>query len=178
MKAGKPTPTKWNFDIVLGKQEKSALKTFADPPGFSRSTQVDQEEVAPTGQDAAKKKELMQKRAMEMAMAPGKNLAMQAFMMWMSGAHINIFSILMTGMALFNPAKAILSVNQTFAKLDDGKVDLLIPKIVFILVNLAGIGTGVYKCGTMGLLPVTSADWTSYLHPKEAMEFSGVPLSS
>jgi Protein of unknown function (DUF1077) len=34
---------------------------------------------------------MKQKRAMELAVAPGKNLMMNAFMMYMSGSSINIF---------------------------------------------------------------------------------------
>lgn len=37
---------------------------------------------------------------------------MTAFMLWMSGSGLNIFTILFTAMALWNPIKSILAVNQ------------------------------------------------------------------
>eukprot|EP00638_Chattonella_subsalsa_P008618 CAMPEP_0117758186 /NCGR_PEP_ID=MMETSP0947-20121206/15217_1 /TAXON_ID=44440 /ORGANISM="Chattonella subsalsa, Strain CCMP2191" /LENGTH=154 /DNA_ID=CAMNT_0005578303 /DNA_START=50 /DNA_END=511 /DNA_ORIENTATION=- len=149
----------WNFDLTLSNTEKNSLKDIADPPGFMKSN-LELEEMKGKAKDFAKEKELKMKRAQEMAMAPLKNIAMQGFMMWMSGSQINIFSIMITGMAFMNPIKAILGVNQMFAKLDDrGTLDLTIPKLTFIAVNILGIGSGLYKCATMGLLPLTSADW-------------------
>lgn len=43
--------------------------------------------------------------------------------------------------------------------------------------NCLFLGMGLWKCGKLGLLPTTSADWVSYL-PAAAnrAEVSGVPL--
>lgn len=53
---------------------------------------------------------------MEIAMGPGKTVLMNGFMMYMSGAGIHIFSIMITFMGIMNPAKAILGVHggETF----------------------------------------------------------------
>lgn len=55
-------------------------------------------------------------RAMEIALGPGKTVVMNGFMMYMSGAGIHIFSIMITFMGILNPAKAILGVHggETF----------------------------------------------------------------
>ena len=48
----------------------------------------------------------MERVAWATAQAPAKNLFMTGFMLWMSGAGVHIFSIMITGMALLNPIKA------------------------------------------------------------------------
>ncbi|CAB1099416.1 unnamed protein product [Ectocarpus sp. CCAP 1310/34] len=150
---------------------------------------------------------------MEIALGPGKTILMNGFMMYMSGAGIHIFSIMITFMGIMNPAKAILGVHngmpsstilrtipamptahapaqpamsspcprfpQTYAvfrTVDDGKISLLMPKLLFCALNFGGVCVALWKMAKMGLLPVTAADWTSYLVPKHAIEQSGVPL--
>jgi hypothetical protein len=46
------------------------------------------------------------------ALAPGKQLPMQAFMLWMSGNSVQIFSVAITAMLMFSPIKALLSMSQ------------------------------------------------------------------
>lgn len=48
---------------------------------------------------------------MEIALSPGKTIMMNAFMMYMSGAGIHIFSIMITFMGILTPSKAILNVH-------------------------------------------------------------------
>ena len=120
------------------------------------------------------KQEMMQKRALDMGLAPGKNIFMQGFMMWMSGSSINIFSIMITGMAFMNPIKAIISIDDTFKRFKD--VDLTLPKLAFIACNLGMVALALWKCNTMGLLPITAADWTSFLVDKDILEASTSPV--
>mmetsp|Transcript_56340 Transcript_56340/g.82379 ORF Transcript_56340/g.82379 Transcript_56340/m.82379 type:complete len:175 (-) Transcript_56340:44-568(-) len=166
---------RWAYDLTLNSTEKNALKDIPDPPGLLKSA-GELDEMKGKMRDTAKEKELKMKRAQEFAMAPFKNIAMQGFMMWMSGKQINIFSIMMTAMAFLNPIKAIMGIDQAFARFNDGTLDLTVPKLTFVAVNLLGVGTGVYKCATMGLLPTTAADWQGYLAAKAPLEHSGVPL--
>jgi hypothetical protein len=83
---------------------------------------------------------------------------------------------MMTGMALMNPLNAISNVHKTFAKYDNSGVDLSIPKAIFLGLQLLALSVGLYKCYMMGLLPVTSADWTKYLVERDLVEYSGAPL--
>ncbi|KAJ2803042.1 hypothetical protein H4R20_003046 [Coemansia guatemalensis] len=119
---------------------------------------------------------LRTKKAWEVAVSPGKSLPMQAFMAWMSGTSVSIFSILITGMILMSPLRAIMSVQQTFAGLERAakgtRLDLTMQKAAFVAINLAGILFGVYRLSIMGLLPTTSSDWLAFLPPKEYMEYS------
>merc|ERR1740117_518534 len=115
---------------------------------------------------------LKQKRAMEIAYAPGKNLFMTGFMLWMSGAGVHIFSIMMTAMAMFQPIRGMMSVNMTFKGVEGKGVDLMIPKLTFVAMNCLGLGLGLWKCSMMGLLPVHAADWTHYIPMREDVEMS------
>ena len=47
-----------------------------------------------------------------MALAPGKQLPMQAFMLWMSGNSVQIFSAAITGMLMVTPIKALMGMAQ------------------------------------------------------------------
>ena len=156
---------------------KRELET-TDPLGYVRD--FDMSEVE---DDSSKKKQvsiekLKQKRAMEIGWAPGKNLLMTGFMLWMSGSGVNIFSMMITGMAVMNPCKALFNVSGPFKALaQDGKTDLTQAKLTFVAMNLLGLAMGMYKCATMGLLPLTSSDWVRLLGNRPAFEYSSGAVS-
>ncbi|RKO99390.1 hypothetical protein CXG81DRAFT_2036, partial [Caulochytrium protostelioides] len=132
------------------------------------------------------------KKAWDVAMAPAKSIPMNAFMLWMSGNSIQIFSILITVMMLLNSVKAAMAVRAAFAQFEkaDGRGapgdpaatesvaafhaitqdPLLLPKIVFCLTHLGSFALGVWKCGAMGLLPTATSDWLAFLEPKSYAE--------
>mmetsp|Transcript_133 Transcript_133/g.307 ORF Transcript_133/g.307 Transcript_133/m.307 type:complete len:196 (+) Transcript_133:141-728(+) len=118
-----------------------------------------------------------QTKAMSIAMGPAKQIAMNGFMMWMSGKNLNIFSISITSMAIMNPVKGILNTPNVFRSCEDpdGKVDLNSAKAIFLLMNLIWLGVGLYKMGTMKLLPLSSADWESYVVWKHVLETTSLP---
>ncbi|CAM9350049.1 unnamed protein product [Chrysoparadoxa australica] len=166
---------RWSLDLRLTQRERSSVhKEAPKPPGFSTSGAV--MKGAEGGKSEAEQANLKLKRAMELAMGPGKSVVMQGFMMWMSGKSVNIFSILITGTSFATPTKQILNMGKVFGPLEDGKTSLLLPKLVFLGLNFLGIATALYKCGTLGLLPLTGADWLGYLTVKSAAEHSGMPL--
>lgn len=91
----------------------------------------------------------------------------------MSGSSMNIFSIMMTGMALWNPIKTLFSMHQTFERFDDLPTQLVMQaKFTFLVLNGVGLAMGIYKLGNMGLLPLYSADWISMLEVKIPAEIS------
>ena len=120
---------------------------------------------------AMKKKQ----KAMSMAMAPGQQIAMNAFMMYMSGSGLNIFSVSVTSTAILSPLHSLMSMSKMFQPLGD---DLQMPKLLFIALNLVWLGVGMYKLSSMKLLPTTSADWTGSVVWKEMMETSSIPPDS
>jgi hypothetical protein len=99
------------------------------------------------------------KKAWEVAFAPAKSIPMNAFMMYMSGNTLQIFSIMMVYMLFKNPVTALMQTNAQFARFETernrGKFWLV--KAVYVLMNLAALALGVWKVNGMGLLP--------YIHP-------------
>jgi hypothetical protein len=115
--------------------------------------------------------------AMGLATSPGKSVLMNSFMMYMSGSNLNMMSISITSMSILNPIKSILGVNGMFSKFEDpsGKVELQMPKLVFVLLNFVMLGVGLYKMSKMRLLPTTSADWSGRIVWKELLESTSIP---
>lgn len=90
---------------------------------------------------------------------------------------MQVFLLYTLGMALINPIKGIFGVNQAFSRFDKEEgLDLKLPKLIFISLQLLALGVALYKCSSLGLLPLTSVDWTIYLPTKNIMEYSGIPL--
>jgi len=117
--------------------------------------------------------------AMSLAMKPGQQIPMNAFMMYMSGSQLNIFSINITTSAVLTPITNILTMDSTvFGQLSGGNVDLQMPKLIFVALNLAWLALGLYKMSSMRLLPTTSADFTYKIQWKDMMELSSIPPDS
>lgn len=112
-------------------------------------------------------------KAMSIAMKPGQQILMNAFMMYMSGSQLNIFSISVTSGAIMGPIGSILTMETVFGQFQD--VDLQLPKLAFVALNLAWLGLGLYKMSNMRLLPITSADWTGKIVWKDMMEMTSIP---
>uniref|UniRef100_A0A7S0KX01 ER membrane protein complex subunit 4 n=1 Tax=Asterionellopsis glacialis TaxID=33640 RepID=A0A7S0KX01_9STRA len=145
---------------ALHSQEKQSTSSSSS---FVTTTQKQKDALA------AKKKN----RAFTIATGPGKQIAMNAFMMYMSGKSLNIFSISITSMAVLTPLSSILSIQKAFSALED--IDLQVPKLIYVACNLVWLGLGLYKMSSMRLLPTTSADWTGSIVWKEMMESSSIP---
>ena len=110
-------------------------------------------------------------------MSPGRNIMMQGFMMWMSGSGVNIWSMMVVGMAFVNPIKAIANMDDAFRRFkgDEG-VDLTMPKLAYVACNCGMLALALWKLNTMRLLPITAADWTSFLVDKTDVEVSVAPV--
>jgi len=116
--------------------------------------------------------DLKLKKAWELAKSPGKSIFMQAFMMWMAGSSVNIFSIMITVYAMIGPIRAIFGLNSAFSKFDL-KQGLIEPKLVYVGLNLLTVAVAVYKCHSLGFLPTTDSDWVSILPVPQPVEYSG-----
>ena len=95
---------------------------------------------------------------------PASQLFMTGFMLWMSGAGVHIFSIMITGMALLNPLKAIANTGEVFKRFKaprGARLNLLPMKLTYIAIQLVAFSMGIWKINKMGLLPLTSADWSA-----------------
>ncbi|CAH7681452.1 hypothetical protein PPACK8108_LOCUS14044 [Phakopsora pachyrhizi] len=77
---------------------------------------------------AIKNKELLslrQKKSWEVALAPAKQVPMQAFMIWMSGNGVQIFSVMMVYMLIKGSITGSISVNQTFKPFQSSSSSLI-----------------------------------------------------
>ncbi|KAG6907459.1 hypothetical protein DXG01_008843 [Tephrocybe rancida] len=144
-------------------------RSLPPPPGFSKSLASSSKAPAKSGDSTTKYDELKASRAWEAAIAPAKALPMQAFMLYMSGGGVQIFSMGIVFMLLLTPFKNIFGMNEAFAQFapinsSDPKAlsTLALQKLVFIACNLLTLGVGLWKCSTMGLLPTGSGDWLAF----------------
>ena len=148
------------------------------PPGYIETMDSETTENAAVV-TAQAMVEAKQRQIMQIAWSPGRGIFQTCFMLWMSGTSIQIFSIMTTGMALFNPLRAIAMTEETFKDFkaeDIGEMDVRLPKLLFVALQLACLGAALYQCSRMGLLPMTSADWTSFIPAKNILEQSGIPV--
>eukprot|EP00468_Gymnochlora_sp_CCMP2014_P003399 CAMPEP_0167747448 /NCGR_PEP_ID=MMETSP0110_2-20121227/4292_1 /TAXON_ID=629695 /ORGANISM="Gymnochlora sp., Strain CCMP2014" /LENGTH=192 /DNA_ID=CAMNT_0007632361 /DNA_START=1 /DNA_END=579 /DNA_ORIENTATION=- len=91
--------------------------------------------------------------AMATARSPFKQILMTGFMMFMTGNTLQIFSIMMLGMAMWTPISGLLNTGKVFERYEERGVDLLMPKLVYIGLNCAGFALVCWKLNSMGLLP-------------------------
>jgi len=53
--------------------------------------------------------------------------------------------------------------------------NIFMSKLMYIGLNLAGLAVVIWKIRSMGLLPLTSADWVSLLPDKFSTQISSAP---
>ena len=95
------------------------------------------------------------KKAWELAIAPAKQLPMNAIGMWMTGNSLQIFSIFMVFTLFRGPLTALMNINATFQRFETPtiKSQMIGVKLLYIATNLLALGLGIYKVNKMGLLP-------------------------
>ncbi|KAJ8099960.1 hypothetical protein POJ06DRAFT_255006 [Lipomyces tetrasporus] len=146
---------------------KKSTAVYPDPPSFNKDIILNtkakhgKEIVGPTSEE---RDTLKVKKAWEIALAPSKSLPMNAIMSYFSGSSLQIFSLTMTFMLFSNPAKAIANVGPTFARYESESTfsRILQAKLVFIVLQLATVAVGLWKMGSMGVLPTKRSDWLAW----------------
>ena len=95
------------------------------------------------------------KKAWELALAPAKQLPMNAIGMYMTGNSLQIFSIMMVFMLFKGPIGAMMNIQSTFQRLetDGNKSQMLMVKAAFVGCNFLALALGIWKVNGMGLLP-------------------------
>ena len=98
------------------------------------------------------------KKAWEVAIAPAKQLPMNAFGMYMSGNSLQIFSIMMVFMLFKGPITALINIQNVFARFEsEGTRDrLIMVKLAYVACNFLALALGIWKVNGMGLLPYVS----------------------
>ena len=174
----------WGFEIgqdscatlVAKNYKKNSLSktcsNFVAPPGFQKESALENSKSTDLDKKAKRQLAMRSQRMYMIANAPGKQILMTGFMLYMSGTSINIFSIMMTVMALSTPIKSIMSFSTVFSPFE-GIDGLFRAKVTFLFLNMIGLSFGMYKLYSMGLLPVKSSDWISLLPARESIETMG-----
>eukprot|EP00756_Hemistasia_phaeocysticola_P063680 Hpha_TRINITY_DN7156_c0_g1::TRINITY_DN7156_c0_g1_i1::g.29862::m.29862 len=112
---------------------------------------------------------MKRKRIQDMGSSPRKEIGMMLFMMWMSGNELHIFSILITGQALYAPLNNMMNVGKNFERFEKDansdpvlKSDLQSAKVMYVLHQLAFLALALVKCYYMGLVPTDAVDWVDH----------------
>ncbi|KAI9497061.1 hypothetical protein BDB00DRAFT_868899 [Zychaea mexicana] len=167
----------WSIDYASINPIKKK-SNIANPVGFEQgalsnakagSKSTRQSTAQETHNDTA----LKIRRAWDVAWSPAKSIPMNAFMLYMTGNGVQIFSVMITAMLFFQPAKAIMSLQQNFARFESKETatELIVPKLVFLGLHILTMLLGVYKVNAMGLLPTTTSDWLAFLPHKQVLEY-------
>uniref|UniRef100_A0A0K8TQ16 ER membrane protein complex subunit 4 n=1 Tax=Tabanus bromius TaxID=304241 RepID=A0A0K8TQ16_TABBR len=155
--------SKWSLEFNTNK-----TSDMVSPPGYIPTAAQSHTEVV-------RDHHLMIKKSWDIALGPMKQLPMNLLIMYMSGNSISIFPIMMVGMMLIRPLKAMFST-QTTSKLGEGSHGFG-QKVTYFLGNLANIALALYKCQSMGLLPTHASDWLAFVEPQRRIEFYGGGVS-
>lgn len=116
-----------------------------------------------TKQQIEEVKRLKRKKLWEAAIAPTKNIPMNAIMMYMTPNSIQVISIMMTTMLFFNSLKEIIGVNKKFENAElDSSWDLFVLKAIYVSCCSGNLLVGLWKLNAMGLIPNRSGDWISW----------------
>ncbi|KAH0556204.1 hypothetical protein GP486_005868 [Trichoglossum hirsutum] len=153
-----PPPPNWLIDLNSKPVPTPRSTSIPDPPGYlgpgnKRSTVSKTPSRPPaTGEETDT---LKLKKAWEVAIAPAKQLPVNAIMMYMSGNSLQIFSVMMVFMLFKTPIQALIALPNTFTRFEtDGTRNRLwIVKFVYVLIQLVALGLGIWKVNGMGLLP-------------------------
>ncbi|KGQ08304.1 putative membrane protein [Beauveria bassiana D1-5] len=159
------TVPQWVQQLQSPPAAKSKAPGIVDPPGFAGSGG----NKPPTHDEMDT---LKLKKAWEVALAPVKSLPMTLIMMYMSGNSLQIFSIMMVFMAFKNPIMGLANTNQAFERFqtETNSSKILQTKFVYVVMQLAALGVGIWKINGMGLLPTTRSDWLMWEAQREAVE--------
>ena len=155
-----------------------ALTKIPPSVGYSQVAAAERKRSSPstTGASDPNQAAILAKRqaqAMQLATKPGQQVLMNAFMMYMSGSTLNIFSISTTSMAILTPVTSIFKLESVFGNLEE--VDTQMAKLIYVGLNLLWLAIGMYKMSSMRLLPTTSADFADSIVWKDMMELSSIP---
>ncbi|TFL01028.1 DUF1077-domain-containing protein [Pterulicium gracile] len=150
-------------------ESSSKYRSLPPPPGFSKSQTSKSHRGTTSTLTPEAYDQLKEKRAWDFAAAPVKSLPMQGFMLYMSGGGVQIFSMGIVFMLLLTPFKNIFAINQAFQPFAPTKAAsptsfsvLTLQKLAYIAANLLTLAVGLWKCRSMGLLPLGTGDWLEF----------------
>lgn len=165
MSSMKTKSLKWSLDFTKQKHERTTDNV--SPPGYSQSAGQNGTELSKDNESSR----LIIKKSWDLALGPLKQVPMNLFIMYMAGSSISIFPIMMVGMLIVRPVKALFSLNTTFKTIEGTQA--WGQKFIYLIGNVVNIILALYKCQSMGLLPTHASDWLAFIDPPTRMEYSG-----
>ncbi|CAK1550031.1 unnamed protein product [Leptosia nina] len=160
---------KWSLDF--NSKSRSQTAEIPSPPGYSQSANANYTESSKDSDSQL----LLIKKLWDVALAPLKQVPMNMFIMYMAGNSISLFPIMMVGMLIIRPTKALFSTQSTFQMVEGTQA--VGQKFVYMIGNVVNILLALYKFQSMGLLPTHSSDWLAFEEPLTRMEHIGGGLS-
>merc|ERR1712159_957748 len=79
-----------------------------------------------------KRKQVAEKKSWEMAVAPGKAVFMNLFMLWMGGSTPGIFSVLILGYVCSSTTQSLLNNQKAFAAFRALDVDCTLQRLTYV----------------------------------------------
>ena len=145
-----------------------ASKPLPETPSLAADGLTLARGAAAAAEDAA----AYERAAMSIAWAQAGGLAQSAFFMWMLGATVSIWTLFFLATMGAAPFRAMLSLRAAFAAVDVPGVALGRAKALYVAIHLAGAALLFWRVRSMGLIPLTSADWVWMLPGRRPVESS------
>jgi len=173
----------WKGLQTTGNREKLLTKPtdphkIASPPGFNhrllQQANVEQavaEQSDVKSADAEQRDLVMNRMAWNVCISPWKQLPMSAFMMYMVGNQIGIWSIMMLGMQVFRVVSSFTGLKTTSKQLEMSD-NYYLQIFIWMAGQATSLAICMWRCNSMGLLPTHPSDWLTFSHPAVATEFS------
>ena len=166
---------KWQFNLEKA-QQKGKEVALKDPLGYKCATN----DVIVRGANSKNTNmtyvEILEAKAWGFAKSPAGSIMQTMLMFWFSGSGVSIFTLMITMQFLTNPIKAISSIQTSFAPFEHKDINLLLPKLAYLGLNLMLFCFALYKFSVMGVIPVTTYDWQGIISTRVPKETNQVLL--
>ena len=183
--------TTWDFSNVQGwkglkpsSKENSLIQkqpnTTINPPGWDQTmlskAKVDevvaqQNSLANRDVSSQNIAQIREKRAWNVAMGPFKSLPMSAFMMYMVGGQISIWTIMMCGVQGMNAVSKFLQWRPVLKSFEQQEQQVLL-FLFWVMGQMATMALYAWQFNRMGLLPTHPSDWLTFSDPQVNLEVS------
>ena len=178
-KSKKKTKKKMDAQTIVQAEPKLNI----DPPGYEFDVSDDDYELPKQVQEMAKRekkddKMILRLKVWELGKSPASNILSTLLMMYFSGNILSLMSLMLVGLMLSGPIKSLLNFKRNFEPFDkhlNKEMIVVKSKLLYILINLAILGTAIYKINKMGLLPFSDDDmarsWPAFTPSEMGGEF-------
>ena len=164
---------KWSFNLDKA-QAKGSDIALKDPLGFKcATTDVIVRSGATKGSNMTYV-EVLEAKAWGFAKSPAGSVFQTVIMFWMYGSGVSLFSIMFTMHFIMGPIKAIGGMNEQFDQFKHKDINLTLPKLCYLGIQLGLFSLAVYKFSVMGVLPVTPNDWAGLITKRVPIEHNQV----